>query len=455
MNYVFAFAVAFAILVNIHELGHYFVARWCGVKILRFSIGLGKVVFSRRFGPDQTEWAISMIPLGGYVMMLDERNQDMTTVSEADLKREFTRQSVWRRMAIIAAGPAANFLLAIVVLCGLFMNGTPDFATNLRAVPEHSAAHDAGLRGGEHVSAINGQAIRGWSDLRWNLMQAALDKKPARLEFDAAGTHGSASIALDGLAPKDIEGDFMAKVGLEPVWPKAEIVDVLPDGAGMRAGLQKGDVILAVNGKPAVDTEDVIKAVSASPGKSVALSIRRGAAVQDIAVVPDTVKDGEQSVGRINIHFGKVDTISVTHSPLESLGLAAKRTWEMSVLQVTMIGKMITGSISWRNINGVISIADYAGQAAQAGLTTYLSFLASVSIAIGVMNLLPIPVLDGGLLLYYSLEVLTRRPIPRRFGEIAQIAGIVMLATLMTVALFNDVVRLDLVKKIAELVGAA
>ena len=456
MNYFFAFVVAFAILVNIHELGHYFVARWCGVKILRFSIGLGKVVFSRRFGPDQTEWAISMIPLGGYVMMLDERNQDMASVSETDLKREFTRQSVWRRMAIVAAGPAANFLLAIVVLSCLFMKGTPDFAANLRVVPEHSAAYDAGLHGGEHVLAVNGKAIRGWSELRWNVMQSALDKKPAQLEFERSdGNRGSAAITLDGLTAKDIEGDFMAKVGLEPVWPKAEIVDVVPGGPGMRAGLHQGDLILAVNGKPAVDTEDVIKTVTSLPGKPVTLTIKRGATNLDIGVVPDAVKEGDRTVGRINIHFGKVESISVEHGPFESFGLAAQRTWEMSVLQVTMIGKMITGSVSWRNINGVISIADYAGQAAQAGLTTYLSFLASISIAIGVMNLLPIPVLDGGLLLYYSLEVLTRRPIPRRFGEIAQIAGIVMLATLMTVALFNDFVRLDLVKKIAELVGAA
>jgi regulator of sigma E protease len=456
MNNVFPFVVAFAILVNVHELGHYFVARWCGVKILRFSIGLGKVVFSRRFGPDQTEWAISMIPLGGYVMMLDERNQDLANASESDLKREFTRQSVWRRMAIVAAGPAANFLLAIVVLSCLFMKGTPDFAANLRVVPEHSAAYDAGLHGGEHVLTVNGKAIRGWSDLRWNVMQSALDKKPAQLEFERSdGNRGSAAITLDGLTAKDIEGDFMAKVGLEPVWPKAEIVDVVPGGPGMRAGLHQGDLILAVNGKPAVDTEDVIKTVTSLPGKPVTLTIKRGATNLDIGVVPDAVKEGDRTVGRINIHFGKVESISVEHGPFESFGLAAQRTWEMSVLQVTMIGKMITGSVSWRNINGVISIADYAGQAAQAGLTTYLSFLASISIAIGVMNLLPIPVLDGGLLLYYSLEVLTRRPIPRRFGEIAQIAGIVMLATLMTVALFNDFVRLDLVKKIAELVGAA
>ncbi len=456
LHYIVAFAVAFGILVNVHELGHYLVARWCGVKIVRFSIGLGRVLFSRRFGPDQTEWAVSMFPIGGYVMMLDERNQDMSGVSEADLKREFTRQSVWRRMAIIAAGPAANFLLAIAVLCFLFMSGIPDFATRINGVPAHSAAYDAGLRGGEQILAVNGHAVNGWSDMRWKVMQAALDKKPAEVEFEqTGGVHGNAAISLASVTPKDIEGNFMGTLGLQPASPKPLIHRVVPDGPGARAGLREGDLILAVNDTPVADTAAARNMVRAAPGKTTRLHVQRGAAQLDLDLVPEPVKEGDQSVGQIKVEFNLPDTVLVTHGLISSLGLATERTWEMSILQVTMIGKMITGSVSWRNINGVISIADYAGQAAQAGTTTYLSFLASVSIAIGVMNLLPIPVLDGGLLLYYSLEVLTRRPIPRRFGEIAQIAGIVMLATLMTVALFNDFVRLDLVKKIAELVGAA
>ena len=455
LHYIVAFAVAFGILVNVHELGHYLVARWCGVKIVRFSIGLGRVLFSRRFGPDQTEWAVSMFPIGGYVMMLDERSQDMSNVSEADLKREFTRQSVWRRMAIVAAGPAANFLLAIVVLCFLFMSGIPDFATRINGVSEHSAAYDAGLRGGEHILAVNGQSVNGWSDLRWKVMQAALDKKPAQVDFEqTGGAHGNATVSLASVTPKDIEGNFMDMLGLQPSLPKPVIHRVVPDGPGARAGLHDGDLILAVNGTSVADTAAARKLVRAAPGKTTHLRVQRGASLLDLDMVPDAVKEGDQSVGQIKVEFNAPDTVLVTHGLISSLGLAAERTWEMSVLQVTMIGKMITGSISWRNINGVISIADYADQAAQAGTITYLSFLASVSIAIGVMNLLPIPVLDGGLLLYYSLEVLTRRPIPRRFGEIAQIAGIAMLATLMTVALFNDFTRHNVFEKIAELVHA-
>ncbi|HEX8957605.1 MAG TPA: site-2 protease family protein, partial [Burkholderiaceae bacterium] len=214
LHYFIAFAVAFGILVNVHELGHYLVARWCGVKILRFSIGLGKVLVSRRYGPDQTEWALSMFPLGGYVMMLDERNQDMSGVSEADLKREFTRQNVWKRIAIVAAGPGANFLLAIAIFCGLYVNGVPDVATFLRAVPEHTAAFDAGLRGGEHVLSVNGESVNGWSDMRLKFVRAALDKKPAQIEYEQeGGAHGSATLALGAIAPKDIESNFMATLG--------------------------------------------------------------------------------------------------------------------------------------------------------------------------------------------------------------------------------------------------
>ena len=455
MSYVIAFAVAFGILVNVHELGHYLVARLCGVKVLRFSIGLGKVLFSRRYGPDQTEWAVSMLPLGGYVMMLDERSQDMSSVSEADLKREFTRQSVWRRFAIVAAGPAANFLLAIVVFFGLCMNGISDVATRIHSVPEHTAAYDAGLRGGEHVVAVNGETVNGWSNLRWRIMQAAIDKKPAQLDYDQAqGAHGSATLLLGAIDAKDIESDFMTKVGLQPFLPKPLIDKVLPDGPGARAGLREGDLILTVNGTPVADTEQARNIIRSQPGKTVHLHLQRGTALLDLDMVPKAVKDGNKDVGQIMVGFNQPDMVLIKPGLFSSIGLAVQQTWEMSVLQVTMIGKMITGSVSWRNINGVISIADYAGQAAQRGATTYLNFLAAISVAIGVMNLLPIPVLDGGLLLYYSLEVLTGRPIPRRFGEVAQIAGIVMLATLMTVALYNDFVSHDLLEKIAELVRA-
>ena len=456
LQYLIGFPIAFAILINIHELGHYFVARWCGVKILRFSVGLGKVVFSRRYGPDQTEWAISMIPLGGYVMMLDERNQDMASVSEADLKREFTRQSVWCRIAIVAAGPGANFLLAIALLGSLYFHGLADFNSRIAAVPQQSIAANAGLQGQERIFAVNGEPVSGWSDLSMKIMQAANGKKTAELRFDTAeGGSGNATLALDGLSTKDLEGDFMATLGLRHFWPP-RILQVIPGGSGAKAGLHDGDLILSIDGKTIFSEPETVRIVQQSAGKSLHFRVQRSSSALDFDIVPAAVKDdGDKPVGRIDIKFAEPETVTLPHGALSSVVLAVQRTWDMSVLQVTMIGKIITGEISLRNLNGALSIADYAGHAAQAGVITFLGFLASLSIAIGVMNLLPIPVLDGGLLLYYSLEVLTRRPIPRRFGEIAQIAGIVMLATLMCVALFNDVVRLDLVKKIAELVGAA
>jgi len=461
LQYLIPFFIAFGVLVNVHEFGHYLVARLCGVKILRFSIGIGKVIYSRRFGADQTEWAISMLPLGGYVSMLDQRNQDLGEIPEADLKREFTRQNVWRRIAIVAAGPMANFLLAIVLFSYLYINGVPDFATRLHVVAEHTAAYDAGLRGGETIVSVNGSPVKGWSEAAWDIMQAALDKKPATVEFEPsvrlvnnASGLGKATIVLDAIGPKELETNFMKTLGMQPAMPKPIINKVVPDGPEARAGLRDGDLILLANDTPVAELIAAKEIIRAAPGKTVRFHVQRGSATLDVDVVPDAIKDGDKSIGQIKVEFVGPDTVLVRQSPFIALKLAAIRTWDMSLLQVKMIGKMITGSVSWKNINGVISIADYAGQAAHAGTSTYVNFIASVSIAIGVMNLLPIPVLDGGLLLYYSLEVLTRRPISRRFAEIAQVAGIVMLATLMIVALFNDFVRLDLLAKIAELVRA-
>ncbi|MDP5008017.1 MAG: RIP metalloprotease RseP, partial [Glaciimonas sp.] len=247
-----AFAVALGTLIIIHELGHYVVARLCGVKVLRFSVGMGKVIFSRRFGVDQTEWALSILPLGGYVKMLDARDKDLGPIAEADLHREFTRQSVWRRIAIVAAGPLANFLLAILIFAGLYIHGIPEPLPKLRATAEHTVAYQAGLRGGELVTAVNGEEIQTWSDLRWKLTQAALDHTPAKLDVrhpnaadmaNGSNILDTVSLPLASVTTKDLEGDFLTKLGIALARPKATLEKVLPDGPAMKAGLQSGDVI--------------------------------------------------------------------------------------------------------------------------------------------------------------------------------------------------------------------
>lgn len=448
---ILAFIVALGILVTIHELGHYLVARLCGVKVLRFSVGMGKVIFSRRFGRDQTEWAISMLPLGGYVKMLDARETDLKDLPAQDLQREFTRQSVWRRIAIVAAGPLANFLLAIALFAGLYVHGIPEPLPKLRAVPENTAAYQGGLRGGELVTAINGEQIRVWSDLRWKLVQLALGKKPVELEVqrplaDSARRIASelVSLSLAGLTPQDLEGDFLTRLGIELARPPATIGKVLPDGPASRAGLLQGDLIQSVDGAPLADGLAFVDLVRASPGKSLSLHGMRGQQPFDLQVTPEAqASDNGQSFGRIKVEVALApEMIVASDAPLTALWRASVRTWDTSVLTLKMLGKMVVGQLSWKNITGPITIADYAGQTARTGMVSYISFIAFISISLGVMNLLPIPVLDGGLLLYYSMEVLTGRPVSERFGEIAQRAGIGVLMTLMAVAVFNDIIRL-------------
>lgn len=444
-----AFALALGTLVVVHELGHYWVARLCGVKVLRFSVGMGRVIWSRRFGRDQTEWALSILPLGGYVKMLDAREQDVSDMAPEDLSREFTRQSVWRRIAIVAAGPIANFILAILLFAGLFMHGIPEPLAKLRPMATQSAAYQAGLRGGETITAINGVAVQTWSEVRWELMQHVLEKTPARLEVESANPKvaggkllNTVNLSLAEVSSKDLESDFLAKLGLSLARPQA-ILGKIMDGPAQRAGLQKGDLILDVNGTAIKDGLALVELVRASPNQPLTLHGLRGQSEFRIAVTPDALTDNGQTIGRIKVEVPLApEMIVISDAPWTALVKGAQKTWDTSAMTVKMIGKMIVGQVSWKNITGPITIADYAGQTAKVGLISYLSFIAFISISLGVMNLLPIPVLDGGHLLYYSLEILTGRPVSERFGEIAQRAGLGILMTLMLVAAFNDIVRL-------------
>ncbi|WP_395823530.1 RIP metalloprotease RseP [Collimonas sp.] len=447
---ILAFVVALGSLVVIHELGHYWVARLCGVKVLRFSVGMGKIVFSRRFGPDQTEWALSILPLGGYVKMLDAREQDVSGLSLQELKREFTSQSVWKRMAIVAAGPFANFALSILLFAGIYTHGVPEPTTKVRVVSEQSAAYKAGLRGGDLITAVNGEPVQIWSELRWKVLQGAVDKAPVRLDIqraDPAVADGhlldTLSLPVDGLSPKDLEGDYLSKLGIGLARPKAVLGKVMPDGPAMKAGLREGDLVTAIDGQPVADGLALVERVRASAGKSLNLSVLRGGSAIAVNVISEAQEANGMQIGLIRVEVPLAPEMIVASSPpLQALGKGAKRTWDSSILTLKMLGKMVVGEVSWKNITGPITIADYAGQTARIGAISYLSFIALIGISLGVMNLLPIPVLDGGHLLYYSLEVLTGRPISERVGAIAQRAGIGILMTLMMVAVFNDIVRL-------------
>ncbi|HEV2611271.1 MAG TPA: RIP metalloprotease RseP [Noviherbaspirillum sp.] len=445
-----AFFVALGVLIVVHELGHYWVARWCGVKVLRFSVGMGKVVFSRRIGPDQTEWALSALPFGGYVKMLDAREQDLKGLPPEDLKREFTRQSVWKRFAIVAAGPLANFLLAIIVFAGLYSYGIPEPSSRLRTVAENTAAYQVGLRGGELVTAVNGESVRLWTDLRWKLLELAIERQPASLEVErpnpsqpGSTVRDTVTLRLDGLNTSDLESDFLGKLGIDLARPRAVLGKIVDDGPAMRAGLKEGDEILQVNGKPVIDGLAFVETVRSSPGKPLEIAGLRSGREFVLTVTPEVQTKNDRNFGMIKAEVPMTpEMITASEAPLAAVGKAVKKTWDSSVLTVKMLGKMLIGEVSWKNITGPITIADYAGQTARIGIISYLTFIAFISISLGVMNLLPIPVLDGGHLLYYSLEVLTGRPVSERVGEIAQRAGVGILMTLMAVAVFNDIMRL-------------
>ncbi len=444
---ILAFVVVIGVLVVIHELGHFLVARWCGVKVLRFSVGMGRVIWSRRFGRDQTEWAISVLPLGGYVKMLDVRDTEQGEIAPQDLSREFTRQPVGKRIAIVIAGPLANFLLAIALLAGLSMYGVPEPAARI-AVAERGLAQAAGLRTGDLVSTVNNEPVRSYVDLRWRLVQLAVQHQPATLGVQRAEASGMRSLheavlPLQSLPDREIDSELFTHLGLELAPAQALLGDIVDGGPAASAGLRRGDLVLKVDGRPVDDAPAFISALQSAPGREVLLEGLRDGQPFSARVTPRAERVGDRTVGRIQAQVDlSGSTVMVQAEPLEAVARAMRKTWDTSTLTLTMLGKMIIGEASLKNITGPITIADYAGQSARVGWISFLSFMAFISISLGVMNLLPIPVLDGGHLLYYALELFSGRPVPERIGMVAQRAGMGVLMALMAVAVFNDILRL-------------
>ncbi len=441
---VLAFVVVIGLLVIVHELGHYLVARWCGVKVLRFSVGMGKVIWSRRFGADQTEWAVSALPLGGYVKMLDARDDEQGEITPQDLPREFTGQPLGKRIAIVLAGPLANFLLAIVVLAGLYMHGMPEPVARV-AVAQGSAAEAAGLRSGDLVTEVNGEPVRSWGELRWALLQSAVERQPARMALERTDASGRRQadetvLPLQSLPAGDVDSELFERLGLDLAKPPALLGEILPGGPAAVAGLQSGDLILKVDQRPVADAAAFISALQAAPGRNVLIEGLRHGDAFSVRVTPRAEFADGRTIGRINAQVDmSAAMVTLQSGPVEAAMRGARKTWDTSVLTLRMLGKMLIGEASLKNITGPITIADYAGQTARAGWISFLSFIAFISISLGVMNLLPIPVLDGGHLLYYALELFSGRPVPERIGMMAQRAGLGVLMALMAVAFFNDI----------------
>src|SRR4051812_24094314 len=439
-----AFVIALGVLIVVHEYGHYLVARLCRVKVLRFSVGFGRPIATWRLGPDATEWVVAAIPFGGYVKMLDEREGE---VGAHEVERAFNRQAVWRRFLIVVAGPVFNFLFAILVYAGLFMYGLPEARPVLAEPAAETLAARAGLHGGATVRATNGEPLATWQDLRWRVVQAALQGQTIRLEtIDQKGHVAETLLDLSGFSPAEVESDVLEKAGLKLYRPKFEPVlgELAPGSPARSAGLLPGDRVLAIDGAPIATWEDFVKAIQASAGKTLLLSVERGAEKIRVEVTPEAAKAGERQIGRIGAAPRDVDKfyMRVSYGPFASLGKAVGKTVEISVFSLKMLGKMVIGQISLKHLSGPVTIADFAGQSAQMGATYYLGFLALISISLGVLNLLPIPLLDGGHLMYYAIEVVKGKPVSERVMELGQRVGLALLLVMMAFAFYNDFNRL-------------
>jgi len=443
-----AFVVALGVLIVIHEYGHYLVARLCGVKVLRFSVGFGRPLWKVRRGRDRTEWVIAALPLGGYVKMLDEHEGP---VAPEELHRAFNRQSVWRRIAVVVAGPAANFLLAIAFYWALFVGGVQEAKPVLAAPEPGTVAEASGVARGETILKINGEPVASWQQVRWQLLQLAVERQPARLEvIDAKQRLTWRTLDLSRFDLEGFDSDPLARLGLRLNRPDVApiIGTVVPGSVAEAGGLRAGDRVISIDGGAILVWEDVVKAVRAHPAETLQLQILREGNRIEIRLRPEAVQQNGERFGRIGaapqVDAGAMKDLvaTVRYAPWPALVLAFERTWETSVFSLKMLGKMAIGEVSWKNLSGPVTIADYAGQSAQLGIGAYVAFLALISISLGVLNLLPIPLLDGGHLLYYLVEIFKGSPLSERAMELGQRLGLTLLLSLMAFAFYNDLNRL-------------
>jgi regulator of sigma E protease len=439
------FIVTIGVLVAFHEFGHYWVARRCGVRVLRFSIGFGKPLWTHR-AQDGVEWVLSAVPLGGYVKMLDEREGE---VAPADLPYAFTRASVMRRMLIVAAGPLFNFALAIVLYWAVFVVGVQGLKPVIAAPPAGSVAAHSDLVAGDQVMAVGDESIPTWTELRTEIIERALDKGALPLTVKSAdGRLRTLSLPLSGVR---IDPEFLFDdLGLQPFQPDipARIDSLLPGDPAQNAGFEPGDLLLSYNGTKIDSWQQWALWVRAHPDKVVKLRLRRGGEELERTVILTHAEEGGKTVGRFGASVASPgdlwhDLRAVSRSgPLAAIPRAVSETWRMSSLTLRMLARMVTGEVSVKNVSGPLQIAQVAGYSAQMGVVAFLSFMAVVSVSLGVLNLLPVPVLDGGHLLYYGVEALKGSPLSERAQEAGQRVGLTMLALLMGLAFYNDIVRL-------------
>jgi len=436
-----AFAFAIGLLVVIHELGHYWVARWCGVHIERFSFGFGKVL-ARYTDKRGCEWAFSAIPLGGYVMMRNEA----PPAAGADYRAGTLKsKNVWQRIAIAAAGPFANLVLAALLYALMSWMGTTEPAAVVAEPPAESPAAMAGIQPGDKITAVDKRTIESWAQLRWQLLDKMQSERP--VELAAISAQGQQRQYILNVPAQRIDpsstSDPLEAVGLFLYLSAPQIQSVVPGGAAERAGLREGDSLLAIDGQAVQEVKQFVDWVQAHPKAQVPLEIERDGHRQIVHVTIDAVQENDEVVGRIGAMLGARPALQTFQAGfLQGLTIGVERTAETFWFSLKMLGRVITGHVSPRAISGPVTIADYAGQSARIGIAAYIQFLALISVSIGLLNLLPIPMLDGGHLLYYAIEAFRGKPLSEKWQAVGQQIGLAMLAGLMALAFVNDFTRI-------------
>jgi regulator of sigma E protease len=443
-----AFIVAIGVLVTVHEFGHFWVARRLGVKVLRFSIGFGAPLWKRTFGEDKTELVVAALPLGGYVKMLDEREGE---VDPGEVSRAFNRQSVKTRIAVVVAGPAFNFLFAIIVYWAMFVTGMPGLKPIVGDVAPASYAADAGILSGDEIISVEGQPTRTWEAAVLALLDAGLDglDTVAVAVRDADGQERHLQVRFE--APDELlkKGGVLENFGLTPWQPPAVIESLVEGGAGARAGILPGDRITFADGVAINSWAQWVEFVRERPVQDIAVQVLRDGESFDLTVRPDSVTENGSEIGRIGAYVQLPNDeqratmrVVVRYGLLKAVPEALGRTWEVTTLTLRTLWKMVNGKASVENLSGPITIAQYAGQSAAIGLAAFLSFLGIVSVSLGVLNLLPVPVLDGGHLLFYLVELIKGSPVTDAVQLAGQKIGIALLLALMSLAFYNDLLRL-------------
>ncbi len=446
-----AFALALGLLIAIHEYGHFQVARWCGVKVIRFSVGFGKSLVRWTPKGSSTEFVLGAFPLGGYVKMLDERE---APVDPAERHMAFNTQPLRSRVAIVAAGPAANLLLAILLYAMVNWNGVEQAMPILASPVPGSLAERSGLKGGEFVTqaSLEGEAMQdvlSFEDVRWLATRGALDSRD--LSLMVADRPGGRSrkivLSLSEADAREVDASLFRKIGITSPLTAPVIGEVMAGGAAAEAGLQEGDIVLKVGTVDVVDGQQLRELIRMSVKPAAALderwTILRNKSEVLVQVRARPTLESGQTVGRIGAFVGAPPAMTVVrYGPVDGLVKGISRTWEVSLLTLKMLGRMAVGEASFKNLSGPLTIADYAGKSASLGLNQYLLFLALISVSLGVMNLLPLPVLDGGHLMYYLWEGATGRAVTEAWTERLQRGGVAVLAVMMSIAIFNDLSRL-------------